>query len=60
MLRAVEQRIKQSTHNTDLYSSQNKLLILVGDLAQLHVICIRKFKFLDIICKACYSTRGVH
>ena len=56
MLCVVEQRLKQSTRITDIYSLQNKLLILVGDLAQLPAICIHKPKFPDIICKACYIT----
>ena len=56
MLCAVEQCIKQSTRNTDIYSLQNKLLTLVGDLAQLPAICTHKPKFFDMICKACHIT----
>ena len=52
MLWAVKQRLKQSTRTTDIYSLQNKLLILFGNLAQLPAKSIHKPKFLDIICKA--------
>ena len=56
MLCAVEQRIKQNTLITDTFSFQNKLLILVGDLAQMLAICIHKLKISDIICKTCHIT----
>ena len=56
MLCAVEQRLQQNTRTTDIYSLQNKLLILVGDHAQLPAKCIHKPKFPDIICKACHTT----
>ena len=56
MLYAVEQCIKQNTLNTGTFSFQNKLLILVGDLAQLHAICRHKPKAPDTICRACHIT----
>ena len=56
MLCAVEERIKQSTRSRDIYSTPNKLIILIGDLAQLPAICIHKPKLPDIICKACHIT----
>jgi hypothetical protein len=56
MLCAVEQRLRQSTLTTCTFSFQNKLLILVGDFAQLPTICTHTPKAPDIICRACHIT----
>jgi ATP-dependent exoDNAse (exonuclease V) alpha subunit len=56
MLCAVEQRLRQSTLTTCTFSFQNKLVILVGDLAQLPTICTHTPKAPDIICRACHIT----
>ena len=54
MLCAMEQRLRQSILTTCTF--QNKLVILVGDLAQLPAICAHTPKAPDIICKACHIT----
>ena len=52
MLCGVEQRLRQNTLTTCTF--QNKLVILVGDLAQLPAICAHTPKAPDIICRACH------
>ena len=56
MLCAMEQRLRQSTLTTCTFSFQNKLVILVGDLAQLPAICTHTPTAPDIICRACHIT----
>ena len=54
MLCVVEQRLRQSTLTTCTF--QKKLVILVGDLAQLPAICAYTPKTPDIICRAGHIT----
>ena len=56
MLCTVEHRLKQAARNKSLNALGNKLVLLVGDLAQLPAICIHSPKSPDILCRGCHIT----
>jgi ATP-dependent exoDNAse (exonuclease V) alpha subunit len=53
MLCTVEHRLKQACKDTISNTFCNKLVLLVGDLAQLPAICVHSPKAPDIICRCC-------
>jgi ATP-dependent exoDNAse (exonuclease V) alpha subunit len=56
MLSTIEHRLKQAAINKSLNALCNKLVFLVGDLAQLPAICIHSPKSPDILCRGCHIT----
>jgi hypothetical protein len=54
MLCTVEHRLKQACKDTISNTFCNKLVLLVGDLAQLPTICVHSPKAPDIICRCCH------
>jgi ATP-dependent exoDNAse (exonuclease V) alpha subunit len=54
MLCTVEHRLKQTCKDTISNTFYNKLVLLVGDLAQLPAICVHSPKVPDIICRCCH------
>ena len=56
VLCTVEHRLKQAARSKSLNAFCNKLVLLVGDLAQLPAICIHSSKTPDILCRICYIT----
>ena len=54
MLCTVEHRLKQACKDTISNTFCNKLVLLVGDLAQLPAICVHSPKAPDIICRCCH------
>jgi hypothetical protein len=56
VLCAIEQRLKDATLLTNVSPFQNKLILLVGDLAQLPPIYKHTLQNDELICKGCYIT----
>ena len=54
MLSTVEHRLKQACRDTISNTFCNKLVLLVGELAQLPAICVHAPKAPDIICRCCH------
>jgi hypothetical protein len=51
---AVEQCLKQAMSIVETFPFETKLVLLVGDLAQLPPICKHTLRQNDILCKSCY------
>jgi hypothetical protein len=51
---AMEQRLKQAMSIAETFPFETKLVLLVGDLAQLPLICKHTLRQNDILCKSCY------
>jgi hypothetical protein len=54
VLCAIEERLKQATPYTNAIPFQNKLVLLVGNLAQLPPICKHSFQNDELLCKGCH------
>jgi len=50
----VEQRLKQAMSVVETSPFETKLVLLVGDLAQLPLICKHMLRQNDILCKSCH------
>jgi len=50
----VEQCLKQAMSIVETFPFETKLVLLVGDLAQLPLICKHTLRQNDILCKSCH------
>ncbi len=50
----MEQRLKQAMSIAETFPFETKIVLLVGDLAQLPLICKHTLRQNDILCKSCY------